>query len=167
MKDERLIAALDRAAPGVHMGTWSEIKDYYQDQHAAHRWIGALTTELTGLTPADKRAYSSARRRIERWADGTNKPGKASQTALVELGKRLPPKSRQLPPDGLTFHIAGTFYVSKRDGRRHRDIEVHMDELRALQFVENPSYEAIFEEYGVDGDMFAGGMESDVSINIA
>jgi hypothetical protein len=169
MIDDQLRNAIDAITEPYteYLSTWEEIQDYYQDEYPAHKWIGTLVLHLTGLTPDKKRAYTSARRRIERWADGTNRPGKASKDALAELGKRLPPKSRGVPPGGITITIKGTFYVSKKDGRRYREVVVHMDELQALQFVSSPSYETVFEEYGVDGDMFAGGMESDATVNIA
>jgi hypothetical protein len=169
MIDDQLQRAIDQVTEPYteYMSTWDEIKDYYQDNYAEHKWIGALVGDLTGRTPADGRTYYSDRRRIERWNDGTTRPGKVSKEALADLGKRLPPKRRGVPPGGININIRGTFYVSKRDGRRYRDIAVHMDELQAFDFVNDPSYEAIFEEYGVDGDMFAGGMESDAVVNIA
>ncbi len=39
--------------------------------------------------------------------------------------------------------------------------------IQVYEWVNNPSYEAIFEEYGVDGDMFAGGMESDATVSLS
>jgi hypothetical protein len=169
MIDDQLQSEIDRVTEPYteYLSTWDEIKDYYQDEYSEHKWIGAMVRDLTDLTPADGRAYATARRRIERWNDGTTRPGKASKEALADLGKNLPPKSRGVPPGGINITVKGTFYVSKKDGRRYREIQVHMDEMEAFDLVNDPSYEAIFEEYGVDGDMFAGGMESDVTVDIA
>jgi hypothetical protein len=169
MNDDRLQREIDAVTEPYteYMSTWDEIKDYYQDEHSEHKWIGAMVHDLTGLSPADGRAYATARRRIERWNDGTTRPGKASKESLAELGRNLPPKSRGVPPGGINISIRGTFYVSKRDGRRFREINIHMDEMQALEWVQDPDYEAIFEEYGVDGDMFAGGMEGDVAVSIS
>jgi hypothetical protein len=169
MIDDQLQSEIEQVTEPYteYMSTWEEIKDYYQDQHSEHKWIGAMVHDLTGHTPADGRAYATDRRRIERWADGTTRPGKVSKAALADLGRKLPPKSRGVPPGGITITIKATFYVSKKDGRRYRDITVHMDEMQSYEWVNNPSYEAVFEEYGVDGDMFAGGMESDATVDIA
>ncbi len=100
MIDDQLQRAIDEVTEPYteYMSTWEEIKDYYQDEYSEHKWIGALVHDLTGHQPSDGRAYATDRRRIERWTDGTTRPGKASKEALADLGRRLPPKSRGVPP---------------------------------------------------------------------
>jgi hypothetical protein len=167
MIDDELVNAINKVCEPYtdYLSSWDEIKEYYQDEYSEHRWIGALVSDLTGHTPADGRTYATDRRRIERWASGTTHPGKGSKAALADLGQRLPPKRRGVPPGGLDVTIKGTIKVSR--DRRWREIEVHLDEMESFAFANNPSYEAIFEAYGVDGDLFAGGMEADCSVDLA
>jgi hypothetical protein len=166
--DERLQAAIDAITGpySEYMSDFEDLKEYYQDEHGERGWIRGMVHDFMGLTPADGRAYQSARRRIERWADGSTHPGKKNKDALGDLGKQLPPTRRGVPPGGINVHVKGTFVVSSKEGARYRDIDVHMDEMEALDFVDSPSYEEVFETYGVDGDMFAGGMESDVQVEM-
>src|SRR5689334_19195146 len=167
MLDDRLQDAINEACEPYteYYQTWDEIREYYRDQHSEHTWIGALAMDLTGSANRRGKAYSAARRNIERWTAGVSKPGKKSRSALAALGKTLPPKRRGVPPGGIDVTIQGTIKISK--DRRWRDIQVHMDELEAFELANDPSYEAVFEAYGVDGDMFAGGMESDCTVTIS
>lgn len=167
MIDDALKRALQKACEPYteYFSFWEEIREYYHDTYGEHRWIGRMVTDLTGLTPSAGRAYYSARRRIERWASGTTHPNKKSKEDLRALGRNLPPKRRGVPPGGIDITIQGTIKVSR--DRRWRSIDIHMDEIEAFEFANDPSYETIFEAYGVDGDMFAGGMESDCTIVIA
>jgi hypothetical protein len=168
MIDERLQAAIDAITGpySEYMSDLEDIKEYYQDEYGERGWIRNMVKDFMGLISADGRAYQSARRRIERWADGSTRPSKKNKDALGDLGKQLPPTQRGVPPGGINVHVKGTFVVSSKEGARYRDFDVCMDEMEALDFVENPSYEEVFETYGVDGDMFAGGMENDVLIEM-
>jgi hypothetical protein len=168
MTDEKLQAAIDAITGpySEYMSDLDDIKEYYQDEYGQRGWIRSMVHDFMGLTPANGRAYQSARRRIERWADGSTRPGKKNKDALRDLGEQLPPTRRGVPPGGINVHVKGTFVVSSKEGARYRDFDVRLDEMEALDFVENPSYEEIFETYGVDGDMFAGGMERDVLIKM-
>lgn len=168
MIDDKLQAAIDAITSpySEFMSDFEDLKDYYQDEHGERGWIRGMIKDFLGLVPSDGRAYQSARRRIERWADGSTHPGKANKSALADLGTQLPPTQRGVPPGGINVRVAGTFVVSSKEGARYREIDVHMDEMEALDFVDNPSYEEIFETYGVDGDMFAGGMEADARVEM-
>lgn len=168
---ERLEAEIERiCAPyNEYMSDFDEIAEYYQDNHSQREWIRAMINDMYGLGPADKKAYSAARRKIERWADGTTHPSKKAQQDLAALGRKLPPTEKGVPPDGINIRVKGKFNPSpkrkaKGEAPREREIEIRLTGSDAIDFVNDPSLAQVFEVYGVDGEQFADMLDDSADI---
>ena len=170
MWDQELEDAIEGAGleSGQYMTTFDEISDYYKDEYGQRNYIRAMVEALTGKTPNDGRAYQSARRRIERWADGSTKPNAKGRAELVKLGLELPALEEiYVPDEGIEVSVKARFRVSKKQKNdRERTISVTLTGIAAYDFLKNPTYEQIFEAYQVDGRMFAEGMSADHTVSI-
>jgi len=168
---ERLEAEIERiCAPyNEYMSSFDEIAEHYQDNHSQHGWIRAMIGDMYGIGPSQKKEYSAARRKIERWVDGTTSPGKKAQQELAALGRKLDPIAKGAPPDGINIRIKGKFNPSpkrkaKGEPPREREIEIRLTGSDAIDFVNDPSLAQVFEMYGVDGEQFVDMLDDSADI---
>lgn len=167
MNQEILNAAVDNATRNynTYPSSFSQVQEQYKEKYGERRWIGQLVQDMRGLSPKDGREYKSARRQVERWADGTRSPGKAAQGQLKEVGKTLEPIKRDAPPGGLTFSVDFKVHGEKKHGKRDRHADIKLDYATAVKFVQNPNYSDLFDEWFDDGgDAYGegGDYEADV-----
>jgi hypothetical protein len=170
---ERLEAAIERAcAPyNAYMSSFEDIQEHYKDTYKPRERVRAMVNDMYGLTPANGKEYKAARRNVERWAQGKTHPDKNAQRALADLGKKLPPTAKGVPPDGLTVKVKGKFNPSpkrkaKGEQPREREIEFHFSGANAIDFVNNPSLVHFFEMYGVDGEQFVDMLDESADIAV-
>lgn len=164
---ERLDAAIGDAT-NVYMSTKSEIVDYFRTEHPKN-WREEFTNAMQAIT-------GQSRNTVSRQVQGNRADKAPKQKAVIEnykkLGSELPPKGRKLPPGGITVKVKGKFNPSpKRKAKggqeREREIDVTFTGSAGEMFINDPSLEAFFEEYGVDGPQFVDMMDDSASISVA
>ncbi len=83
--------------------------------------ITEMAQQLAGLPSSDKRSkeYKASRRNVERYLQGTRKPGKATQEKMSELGQQFK------KPRPAKFELDGKIYVgTSPDKARDRTIQL-------------------------------------------
>jgi coenzyme F420-reducing hydrogenase alpha subunit len=140
--------------PPEFMTTKAEIVAYYQQEYGK-RWRIELErgplSEISGLKPKNlARRFDPSRL--------NNVPRTRREKEQYEkLGKLLPPKKEKRPPkNGFRVRVKGRLNPSpKRKGEkaREREFSAEFEGMNAYDFGLDPSLEAFFEEYGIDGNL--------------
>lgn len=161
MRDnDKLQREVESASTANYRNTKAQIVDYYQKTYGEKRWIRELALKETGLTSVPKRGtpefktYNTARRPYEGnrlTHEPQTRKAQASQAQhYQQLGKQLPPIDRTPKSETLNITVTG-----KQDngygGMRERTIEVTLTGKQAYDFVNNPSFDDIYDEY-FDGE---------------
>lgn len=159
-RDDMLREAVVGKMVDVHMTTYEQVKDYYQDKAGARGWIGAMAAALSprqaGVSAKQDKGYSAARRSIERLEKGQFKNMRKYSPQMAAVGKTLPPIGKKIPGDAITITVKGEQREGKK-GTRSRNITVTFKGADAYSFADNPSYGDIWDEYGVDSELFEDG----------
>lgn len=156
--------------------TRAEIIELYQDKYGSSgsAWKDAIFDHFMQLYPDAKRGtirrefQKATGKNYERWQ--ASNPNKATRERYENLSKHLaefgiPPRNVKTPARGFSVNIKGTVKIS--DDRRYRDFDIIFLGDEAYDFANSDlSLESAFEHYGVDGDMFANGLESDTTIDV-
>ncbi len=166
-RDDLLRSAIESATAPVYMTNKADIVEHYRETYGKN-WTVQAALDLSGA-PKGSTAYKSAQRHFQgSRLDAVPKTAKA-QAAQAErfktLGEKLPPIGRTLQPgrDSITVTARGT-QDNGRQGGRERKIEVTFSGGQATQFINNPDFLSIWDEYDVDPGLFDDGeYEIDVS----
>jgi len=125
--------------------------------------ITEMAQQLAGLPSDDRKSkeYKAARRNVERWLQGTRKPGKATKEKLSELGKQFKkPAPDRIKLDGqIAVNGSGKEYTRKRTVNVHisEDDWDALSELAEDEEAESELWDALAYEYGVDSmDLLEG-----------
>ena len=152
--------AIDGATNPVYPSSFAEIKEGFREKYGDRGWIGKLAAVYTGATSGKE--YGAARRAIERVNTGQYKDFKKAEyrSGLVEAGKQLDPIRRDVPGQGLVLTVNFTAPEDKGHSKRAREFTISLDYVTATEFVADPNYDFLFDEwfdggadaYGEDGD---------------
>lgn len=162
MYDERLQQAINDKTDPVFLEKRSAIVDHYQDTYGAN-WKTHIVNDILRLDPTAKKAsiqrqfqYDS-RTGQERYKG--EKVTASTRERYESLGKELPPVGRKLQGDSITITVKGEQALGEKHGggTRDREIEVTLTGANAQEFINNPDYRSIWDEYGVDPDLFDKG----------
>jgi len=145
-------AALSASNPGYTLTTKAEVIDLYKDKYGIKTWNSHLASDIAGTSDKKSKAYKSAIRNFQ--GDRLDKAGKGVKWA--EIGSKLSAPLRTPKSETLTITIKGTQLTSRKTFR-DRQITVTLKGDAAKNFVNNPTYADIYEEYGVDDGLFDDG----------
>jgi hypothetical protein len=159
-KQSMLQETVDSKFVPVYMTNYDQVKDYYQDQYGDRGWIGKMAEAVAGRNtsvPAKQdKPYLAARRSIERYEAGKFKSMKTYGGKMAGVGRSLPPIGKTLPGNEIKITVRGTQNEGK-SGTRDRNISVTFKGSDAYSFANNPTYADIWNEYGVNPDLFEEG----------
>lgn len=155
-RDDLLNTAIRAKTDPIHMSTKAQIWEYYLDQNEGNKTkaASAAAQALSGQTSGKE--YRNQRRNFE--GNRINQLG--DKPKWKAFGTQLPEIGRKLKGDSLTLTVKGKqgiYKKGKRTGTRERTIEVTFKGANAQGFIEDPSYYSIWDEYGVDADLFDEG----------
>jgi hypothetical protein len=162
MNDDMLQGAIDSKTDPVFMASRAAVTDYYQDTYGTN-WKSHAAAAIAGTTDKSSRAYKSASRQFQmdkRTGQERYKSERVTadtRARYESVGKTLPPVGRKLQGDSITITVTGTQKAGKGKGTRERTINVTLKGANAQDFINNPSYGDVWEEYGVDADLFDDG----------
>jgi hypothetical protein len=159
-RDDLLRNAIESATAPIYATQKSDIVEYYRENYGKN-WTVQAALDLSGAAKGST-AYKSAQRHFQgSRLDAVPKTAKA-QAAQAErfkvLGEKLPPIGRQLKEGqtSITVTVKGTQPNNTAAGRQ-RTIEVTFSGNQATQFINDPQYASIWDEYGVEPDLFEDG----------
>lgn len=165
--EDRFKAAVEAASTPNYIGTKSEVIDYYKDTHG-DKWRRAIAHDLHGSIKNKKGENMSVANIARRFEGGREL--KAAKTKDVkgqfkQLGEKLPPVSRSPKGGEVTLHIKGNQKTGK-GGTRERNITVKMRGDEAYTWVNNPTWETMWDygDYGYAFDEDGEYALTDVSI---
>ncbi len=164
MQDKQLlIDAVAKKTDPIYLQSRAEIVDYYRDTYTGaktdskgrttYEWKAKLAEALSGTSDRKSRAYKSASRQFqmdkrtgqERYL---GKQTAASKERYESVGKSLGPTGRKLKDGQITITMNGT--VAGRKGtQRQRSVTVTLKGPAAQAFVDDPTYDPLWDEYGV------------------
>lgn len=162
-RDEMLQRAIIAKTDPVYMQSRSAVIGYYQDTYGA-AWKSHAAAAIAGTTDKKSRSYKSASRQFqmnkqtgqERYK--SEKMTAATREKYQALGQKLPPIGRKLRDNSITFHIKGDQQPGPRGGlTRKREFDVSFSGAAAQDFITSPSFEALWEAYGVNPELFEAG----------
>lgn len=126
---------------------------------------------ISAIASQTHESESSVRRQVNRYemflsggSGQARNPDRATgkyKAAFQEIGRTQEPTRRDAPPGGLTFKVDMRVpRDSEHSSARTRQATITMDYATAAKFVQNPTYNDLFEEwfeggadtYGEDGD---------------
>src|SRR6266496_1135032 len=154
--EDRFKSAVEAASTPVYVSGYTDVREAYRAKYGEKTWIGkyidALGLRTSGVKAKDDKPYLAARRSIERAEKGVNKSSSyASTKEANKAGEKLPPISRA-PKGDVTLHIKGNQKTGK-GGTRERNITVKMSGDEAYTWVNNPTWETMWD-YGDYGYAF-------------
>lgn len=145
----------------VFATSYNDVREYYQDNYKKlgyRSWIGAYATALTGQSRGKE--YRAARRSVEMYESGRQKTSVyAKEEKATAVGAQLPPVAYELKGNSITISIDG----DQKDIRggvetsqpRHIDVTFRGNDAR--QFVLNPTWADVWEEWGVPEELAEDG----------
>ncbi len=164
MQDRQLLVdAVEKKTDPIYLQSRSEIVDFYRDTYAGQKtdskgrttyeWKAKLAEALSGTSDRKSRAYKSASRQFqmdkrtgqERYL---GKQTGASKERYQAVGKTLDPVGRKLKNGQITITMNGTV-AGRKGAARQRSVTVTLKGPSAQAFVDNPTYDPLWDEYGV------------------
>lgn len=147
-REDMLKAAVAKNTDPIFRTSKAEIVDYYKDTYKG-KWASQAAKDLSGTTDTKSRDYKSARRNFE--GSRISQEGKTAKWR--EFGKTLPPIGRKLRDNSITITVEGKqIRDGKKPGQRDRTIVVTFRGSDALTFIEEPTFQDIWDEYQFDFD---------------
>ncbi len=159
MKDERLENALNAATHPIYMDTSSQVIDYYKDKYGESGWTRKIAEQIQPYTRNRAGTGPMTLPNIMRNFQGGRTPSR--QIDFKTLGQELPPVRRELKPGqtSITITVRGDMHQGPKDYDTTEPITATatFSGNDAIQFINNPSYEDIYDDYGLDGDLHTDG----------
>jgi hypothetical protein len=154
-REDLLQSAINRATIPIYLSTKAQIVDYYKDTYKGRdkrgneRWIGQISRDLSGTSDTKSRAYQSAQRNFQ----GTRLNREGDTAKWRAFGEKLSPVSRRLDgTNSITIKIKGIQPGSGGEGRRDRKISVTFEGSAAYDFINKPTYKALWDKYKFNFD---------------
>jgi len=174
-KQDMLRDAVNAKTTPVFMSSKADVIDYYRDTYKGQRtdkkgnvtyeWKTKLVNDLIGVAKNKKGedlSRANISRRFQAGRESTNATAKG-KGEYETIGKKLPPTGRTLKGDEITINIRGT-QTDKRQHTRPRDISITLSGNAAKAFVMNPTFDALWDAFGVDlEDITSDGYEFVIS----
>ncbi len=163
MKDQQLEDALNSATRTIHMDTKEQIVDYYQEKYGERGWTRKIAEQIQPYTHNKAGTGPMSLSNIMRNFQGErlNKSSSRSQIDFKALGQELPPIRRELKPGhtSITITVRGDMHQGPKnyDSTEPITAKATFSGNDAVMFINNPSYEDIYEEYGLEGDIHVDG----------
>lgn len=169
---ERLEQAVEANSTPIYATSYHDVREEYVSKYGQRAWIGEYIKGAGLRNPSiararDDKPYLAARRSLERFEKGQNKSSAlASPTVAERAGKQLPPIARAPIGGQIRIVVKGTQQsgYKRGGGIRSKTVDVTFKGSDAVEFVNNPTYEAIWDEYSVEPDQFDDG-EYELTIN--
>jgi hypothetical protein len=153
MKDQRLEDALNAKTRPIYMDSKEQVVDYYKDTFG-RGWKQKLVHDLApiaGVKPKNlERRFDPSR---------LHSPEKKNTGQYSSLGKQLPPIRRELKPgqNSITITVRGNMHQGPKGGMEPITAKATFSGNDAIMFINDPSYEDIYDDYGLDGDLHVDG----------
>ncbi len=147
---------VNRNSEPVYLTSKADIIDYYKDKFGEKAWKSELVQSISGSTDKKSKEYRSAIRDFQ--GDRLEKPGKPGRYEAI--GQQLPPVSRTPNGSSITVTVEGE-QANGRGGTRHRSITATFTGSDAYDFVNNPSFDKIYERFMPGGASLFGGDDGD------
>lgn len=153
----KLQAAVNAKTDPVYLATYDQLRDYYKDNFRSDQWIGAMAQAVSGSDKRSGKEYKAARRSIERHESGQYKGFKPVYVSGFQAaGMKLDPISRNPKGGMVSITVHGNQYDNV-PSHKGRNINATFGGSEAYAFANNPSYEAIWNAYGVHPEYFEEG----------
>lgn len=152
MKDERLQQEAENASIPNYMKTKLDAVEYYKDTYGEKNWRSHMTRDILhslGL-PETKKNLNTYGRDIQAGREYTASRRADIQARYEKLGQQLPPVDRTPKKSELTITI--DFQENSRGRTKDRSKTITMSGMAAYDFVNNPDYDMIWDEYGIDAE---------------
>lgn len=153
-RDEQLQNVVNEKSEDVFMRSKADIWNYYLDKHNGDKRAAASDAARDLSGESSGKGYRSARRNFEGSRATAITRGETAKWR--EFGKELPSIGKHAIGDSITVTVKGTQKMGK-SGTRDRTITVTFTGANAQGFIDNPSFRSIWDEYGVDPDLFEDG----------
>jgi hypothetical protein len=156
---ERLQAVVNSKTELAYMSNKADIIDFYRDKYSTKGWTRAIAQDLHGMVK-NRAGEDVSVKNIQRRFQGNRlakEMSKHDKPLYEQLGKKLPDQGRKLKGDSITIEVKGHQSAGTNKGTRDRTIEVTFTGANAHNFINNPSFQDIWEEYGIDPDLFEDG----------
>jgi hypothetical protein len=134
-----------------HLSSKQEIIAHFRAEHG-DKYRPYAAAAIAGTSDKKSREYRSAIRDFQGKREGqAGKPGR-----YEAIGQKLPPVFKS---DKITVTVKGTQARDKGDGggTRSKSITATFEGQKAKDFVANPNYDEIYDDYEVDPDTFNDG----------
>jgi len=148
--------AIESVSHPVYHQTRAEVIEAYQDQYGDAGWRSQIISDLVAQTGKSRATVSrefqyDKRLGMERYK--SEHVTKATSAKYEQLGQALGPIRRELNPgqDSITITVKGE-QSNGRGGIRDRAITVTLSGSNAHDWVNNPNFGDIWDEYGFDFD---------------
>lgn len=157
--NDALMAGVEAGSTPNYMKSKSDIVEYYRDTYGEKEWRKHYTSDTIkaeGLPNTAKVRNTISRRVQGDRADrevGKGKTGQQTRESFEKVGQQLPPVSRSPKSETITVTITG--HQNEAGGKRDREFTVTLSGTAAYDFVNNPDYDALYDEifYGeYDGE---------------
>lgn len=162
--DDRFKAAVEAASTPNFINNKADYIEHFKDLHGT-KWTGKAAAHLAGTTDTKSKEYRAAIRQFQgdRLAKSPTKG--AVKEHYKQAGEKLPPVSRSPKGGEVTLHIKGNQKTGK-GGTRERNITVKMRGDEAYTWVNNPTWETMWDygDYGYAFDEDGEYALTDVSI---
>lgn len=163
MRNEKALNdAVEAGSNPVYLQTKLDEVEYYKDTYGEKQWRSHMTRDILrslGL-PETKKNLNTYGRDIQAGRENTASKRADIQARYEKLGHSLPPVSRTPKGDSITITVKGT-QSNGHGGTRDREFSVTLSGSRAYDFVNNPSFDDIYDEY-FDGE-YEGQFDDDSS----
>jgi hypothetical protein len=146
---DELVKAVNEKSNVTYRSSKEELVSYYQKQYPGTGkggWKQHLVADLANLTGMKPKS-------LERRFDPSRLHSQEKRNAgqYKQLGEQLPPVSRSPKGGSITVTVKGQ-QDNQRGGMRDRRVTVTFTGQAARDFVNDPSFEAIWDKYGYDFD---------------
>jgi hypothetical protein len=153
-REDKLQHAIEGVSRPVYLSNKADIVEYLKDTYGK-KWTSVGAELRSGTSDTKSREYKSAQRSFQGGREHSTPRTAADKESWSKIGRQLPSVSRELKPgkDSITITVQGDQKNGKRGGTRPRTIEVTFSGPSAHDFINNPNFPDIWDEY------FDGGSE--------
>lgn len=166
---ELLQVAIDQATANynTYATNYRDLRENYAAAHGKN-WRQELARDIAARSDIQVRSAMRTISRYEAYLTGSGSqarnpdhPRGNMREALREIGRTVEPLQRDAPPDGLRFKVdMKVGRDSEHGSARRREADIYMPYNIAVQFIQDPNYYDLFDQwydgggdnYGEDGD---------------
>ncbi len=131
----------------IPVRTQREFMQHFKDTYGEKNWKREATAYIAGTRDSKSTAYKSAARNFQGGRDV--RPGIGRETAKWrDLGKEFPRQIRK--GDSITIHFEGKQKGNRGKKDRDRSWDVTLTGEKAREWVNNPSFDVLWDEIGIE-----------------